>query len=234
MTSSDINLIDRLKEESKKSVTILSTDGYFQYSIQCLEIFNKTTLIKRITCKNSIYLVGWVFDNQVDNCMKCDEQFHILKWKHHCRACGFIVCEDCSKSRFFLPEIEDSETCSRVCDDCNDLLCSQLNNDQIDRVDEINQINARFDDSSIDSVVDQEQNDIHTPIKEPLFEDEDNNDITPLSMYSPTNFGNLTPITSHRIKMEAEQNVIWEAEDLSFSSDINNSMTPLSTPVVAL
>ena len=43
LSSTSENLIQQLKEESKKSVTVLSTAGDFQYSIQSIEIFNQTT-----------------------------------------------------------------------------------------------------------------------------------------------------------------------------------------------
>jgi hypothetical protein len=47
------NLIQKLKDESRKSVTVLSSEGEFQYSIQSIEIFNKTTLIKKVASAKS-------------------------------------------------------------------------------------------------------------------------------------------------------------------------------------
>ncbi|MEY8768801.1 FYVE zinc finger domain-containing protein [Francisella philomiragia] len=41
----------------------------------------------------------WKQDQTSNNCHVCNEAFSFINRKHHCRSCGEIVCEDCSKFR---------------------------------------------------------------------------------------------------------------------------------------
>jgi hypothetical protein len=43
------------------------------------------------------------------HCSRCRKEFGLFLWPHHCRLCGKVVCDDCSKGR--LQE-------QRVCDHC--------------------------------------------------------------------------------------------------------------------
>ena len=55
-------------------------------------------------------------DAETNNCKRCCLQFHPVKLRrHHCRACGFLVCDNCSKSRIKLTKNNKK---SRVCDEC--------------------------------------------------------------------------------------------------------------------
>lgn len=60
---------------------------------------------------------NWVPDSEVNECPCCSRQFHLLQPKHHCRACGRVVCGICSNNRLFLPQKGSRE---RVCDPCFD------------------------------------------------------------------------------------------------------------------
>jgi hypothetical protein len=69
----------------------------------------------------SLYLSGgnstvpvWVPDHEASNCMVCDKKFGI-KGKHHCRNCGFVVCNSCSTTRIRLPHTAGRVRC---CDRC--------------------------------------------------------------------------------------------------------------------
>jgi hypothetical protein len=42
---------------------------------------------------------GWVPVNATLQCMQCATNFGVFTWRHHCRACGALVCDDCSKFR---------------------------------------------------------------------------------------------------------------------------------------
>jgi len=57
----------------------------------------------------------WVPDSQANRCQCCQETFSFVKRKHHCRACGALICSTCSNQRLPLQHIGPKE---RVCKDC--------------------------------------------------------------------------------------------------------------------
>ncbi|KAF9904021.1 hypothetical protein BX616_001428, partial [Lobosporangium transversale] len=64
----------------------------------------------------------WVPDHSATRCMICSEEFGTLfRRKHHCRACGKVVCHSCS-SRNILIRSGNSEKVGRACDDCIDTM----------------------------------------------------------------------------------------------------------------
>ncbi|XP_076861660.1 FYVE, RhoGEF and PH domain-containing protein 4 isoform X2 [Brachyhypopomus gauderio] len=63
----------------------------------------------------------WIRDNEVTMCMKCREPFNALtRRRHHCRACGYVVCWKCSDYRTALEY--DGNKVSKVCKDCYSIL----------------------------------------------------------------------------------------------------------------
>ncbi|RKP35077.1 Dbl homology domain-containing protein, partial [Dimargaris cristalligena] len=61
----------------------------------------------------------WIPDEQAVRCLICYEEFSLFRRKHHCRACGHIVCHYCSTKTIVIPgswESEDKE--ARACDQC--------------------------------------------------------------------------------------------------------------------
>ncbi|KAJ8381799.1 hypothetical protein SKAU_G00025770 [Synaphobranchus kaupii] len=63
----------------------------------------------------------WIRDNEVTMCMKCREPFNALtRRRHHCRACGFVVCWKCSDNKAALEY--DSNKVNKVCKDCYNIL----------------------------------------------------------------------------------------------------------------
>ncbi|CAH2278273.1 FYVE, and PH domain-containing 4 isoform X1 [Pelobates cultripes] len=63
----------------------------------------------------------WIRDNEVTMCMKCKEQFNALtRRRHHCRACGYVVCWKCSDYK--APLVYDGNKMNKVCKDCFDIL----------------------------------------------------------------------------------------------------------------
>ncbi|XP_050182759.1 FYVE, RhoGEF and PH domain-containing protein 2 [Myiozetetes cayanensis] len=59
----------------------------------------------------------WVRDNLVTMCMRCREPFNaITRRRHHCRACGYVVCARCSDHRAELQY--DGNRLNRVCQEC--------------------------------------------------------------------------------------------------------------------
>ncbi|XP_048066302.1 FYVE, RhoGEF and PH domain-containing protein 1 isoform X3 [Megalobrama amblycephala] len=56
-------------------------------------------------------------EKEVTLCMKCQEPFNsITKRRHHCKACGHVVCGKCSEFRARL--LYDNNRANRVCIDC--------------------------------------------------------------------------------------------------------------------
>ncbi|XP_017274539.1 FYVE, RhoGEF and PH domain-containing protein 4a isoform X3 [Kryptolebias marmoratus] len=59
----------------------------------------------------------WIRDNEVTMCMKCKESFNaITRRRHHCRACGYVVCWKCSEHK--APLEYDGNKVNKVCKDC--------------------------------------------------------------------------------------------------------------------
>ncbi|CAJ1054377.1 FYVE%2C RhoGEF and PH domain-containing protein 4-like [Xyrichtys novacula] len=66
----------------------------------------------------------WIRDNEVTTCMKCQEPFNALtRRRHHCRACGCVVCWKCSDNKVALEY--DGNKLNKVCNACYSILSSQ-------------------------------------------------------------------------------------------------------------
>ena len=57
----------------------------------------------------------WVDSNLIHRCQQCMTGFSLLNRKHHCRACGRVVCHICSAQRIFMITSNKFE---RVCKEC--------------------------------------------------------------------------------------------------------------------
>ncbi|XP_059557806.1 FYVE, RhoGEF and PH domain-containing protein 2 [Myotis daubentonii] len=67
----------------------------------------------------------WVRDNMVTMCMRCQEPFNALtRRRHHCRACGYVVCARCSDYRAELKY--DANRPNRVCLHCYTFLTGHV------------------------------------------------------------------------------------------------------------
>lgn len=58
----------------------------------------------------------WIPDMDAPACMLCDTRFTVLKRRHHCRACGKVLCGNCCSQKSKLPCLENKE--GRVCQPC--------------------------------------------------------------------------------------------------------------------
>ncbi|XP_061387743.1 zinc finger FYVE domain-containing protein 9 [Musca vetustissima] len=58
----------------------------------------------------------WVPDNMATGCMQCAAKFTMIKRRHHCRACGKVLCSVCCSQKFKLEFLSEPE--SRVCVQC--------------------------------------------------------------------------------------------------------------------
>ncbi|CAH2324276.1 pleckstrin homology domain-containing family F member 1 [Pelobates cultripes] len=87
---------------------------------ECVNQLLKKTGQRRPT----VHAAAWIPDKATDICMRCTEtKFSTLTRRHHCRNCGFVVCQECSKYKFLIPFL--SKKPSRVCVLCYRKLTSE-------------------------------------------------------------------------------------------------------------
>ncbi|XP_066540335.1 FYVE, RhoGEF and PH domain-containing protein 4a isoform X2 [Hoplias malabaricus] len=71
----------------------------------------------------------WIRDNEVTMCMKCREPFNALtRRRHHCRACGYVVCWKCSDNK--APLEYDGNKMNKVCRDCYSILTGHTESEE--------------------------------------------------------------------------------------------------------
>ncbi|NXH99996.1 FGD6 protein, partial [Pachycephala philippinensis] len=58
----------------------------------------------------------WIPDTRATMCMICTSEFTLTWRRHHCRACGKIVCQTCSSNKHGLDYMKNQP--ARVCDHC--------------------------------------------------------------------------------------------------------------------
>ncbi|NXA12527.1 FGD6 protein, partial [Sapayoa aenigma] len=58
----------------------------------------------------------WIPDTRATMCMVCTSEFTLTWRRHHCRACGKIVCQACSSNKHGLDYMKNQP--ARVCDHC--------------------------------------------------------------------------------------------------------------------
>ncbi|WAR25165.1 FGD6-like protein [Mya arenaria] len=64
----------------------------------------------------------WIPDARVTMCMICTVEFTVTFRRHHCRACGWVVCAGCSENKIALRYLKYKM--ARVCDRCSKALSS--------------------------------------------------------------------------------------------------------------
>ncbi|XP_034259108.1 LOW QUALITY PROTEIN: FYVE, RhoGEF and PH domain-containing protein 6 [Pantherophis guttatus] len=58
----------------------------------------------------------WIPDTRATMCMICTSEFTLTWRRHHCRACGKIICQACSSNKHGLDYMKNHP--ARVCDHC--------------------------------------------------------------------------------------------------------------------
>ncbi|XP_009414441.2 protein FREE1 [Musa acuminata AAA Group] len=69
----------------------------------------------------------WVPDEAVSKCTSCGSDFGAFNRRHHCRNCGDIFCDKCTKGRIALTADENAQPV-RVCDRCMAEVTRRLSN----------------------------------------------------------------------------------------------------------
>uniref|UniRef100_A0A2K6UA99 FYVE, RhoGEF and PH domain containing 1 n=1 Tax=Saimiri boliviensis boliviensis TaxID=39432 RepID=A0A2K6UA99_SAIBB len=122
-TTQDRYLI--LTEEEKKDwvQAINSTLLKHEQTLETFKLLNSTNREDEDTPPNSPNVdLGKraptpIREKEVTMCMRCQEPFNsITKRRHHCKACGHVVCGKCSEFRARL--VYDNNRSNRVCTDC--------------------------------------------------------------------------------------------------------------------
>lgn len=70
----------------------------------------------------------WVPDSDAPSSMLCDVKFTVLKRRHHCRACGKVLCNKCCSMKYKLEYQGNID--SRVCVFCYQLLTKGTSHDK--------------------------------------------------------------------------------------------------------
>ncbi|GMR47999.1 hypothetical protein PMAYCL1PPCAC_18194, partial [Pristionchus mayeri] len=74
-------------------------------------------LVKNKKCRPPSLAAVWVPDSEAARCMSCGRtQFSLLQRRHHCRACGNVVCRACSSHSLKISSLKKGPV--RVCDQC--------------------------------------------------------------------------------------------------------------------
>jgi hypothetical protein len=58
----------------------------------------------------------WMSDDSSTSCLLCKSSFTFFLRRHHCRACGKLVCAKCSQNKAVINNLEERK--SRVCEEC--------------------------------------------------------------------------------------------------------------------
>lgn len=69
----------------------------------------------------------WIPDSMTNQCMQCDAKFSLIKRRHHCRACGLLLCSTCCNEKFILPYLGSE---GRICKNCLEILIVQAQQQQ--------------------------------------------------------------------------------------------------------
>uniref|UniRef100_A0A8C2Q7E9 FYVE, RhoGEF and PH domain containing 1 n=1 Tax=Cyprinus carpio TaxID=7962 RepID=A0A8C2Q7E9_CYPCA len=118
-----LELQARTEEEKRDWIqAIQATIQRHEQTLETFRMLNCSFREEDFTPPNSPVKLGKraptpIREKEVTLCMKCQEPFNsITKRRHHCKACGHVVCGKCSEFRARL--LYDNNRANRVCIDC--------------------------------------------------------------------------------------------------------------------
>ncbi|XP_020333455.1 pleckstrin homology domain-containing family F member 2 [Oncorhynchus kisutch] len=148
------------------------------------------------------FATTWIPDRASAICMRCSKTFRVNKRRHHCRRCGFVVCNACSKNRAVICHISTKPV--RVCRLCHlslqdhglltqDEVRSRGNSDGRNCSDEYELVMPEYE-ATIDNEADERVDD-HAPHK---WVESQINSWSPYNYLKPHHQSpNLTGLSSH-------------------------------------
>ncbi|XP_038129671.1 pleckstrin homology domain-containing family F member 2-like [Cyprinodon tularosa] len=83
-----------------------------------IELCQSSLLKGQVPNQNLNFAKSWIPDQAAQKCMRCFITFTATNRRHHCRKCGFVVCNNCSKDRARINHI-DPKKLLRVCKPCS-------------------------------------------------------------------------------------------------------------------
>ncbi|XP_007887590.1 pleckstrin homology domain-containing family F member 1 [Callorhinchus milii] len=158
----DINIEDLVDDDGLKNrwmvktsqksfivcaVTPFEKEDWLKHINRCVEQLMEKTGRKQST----EHAAPWIPDKMTEICMRCTQtKFNAMVRKHHCRKCGFVVCQSCSKQKFLMPK--QSSKPLRVCTLCYDKLVEHQKKELATEVDALSTVgNATMSSGEDDS-----------------------------------------------------------------------------------
>lgn len=104
----------------------------YNITAENFKLINQTNSYKKIhriyvytkKFNNDYYKLGWVLDDDINQCMSCYDSFigYVYNYsKHHCRACGNIICNKCCisvRDIVNLNKIKFQQNQLKICCNC--------------------------------------------------------------------------------------------------------------------
>jgi hypothetical protein len=113
LTMSIIAILKHMVKDEEKNLQNVSGVNIVS---DIVDYVGLTVEIKKVLLQSK-YMTAWVMNDQSKKCMRCCSSFGVFKWKHHCRKCGYLVCNGCSSKRTLVPELKEVHG-SRTCTSC--------------------------------------------------------------------------------------------------------------------
>ena len=120
----------RLTNEKAVGITRENVESGRQTAAQYIAIWEKRVGEAESYDERPELDTQWVPDGCSQVCMQCAVGFWLLRRRHHCRGCGWLLCDDCSSHRQPLQTVvtesfgsqpgEEGKT-YRVCSECRDV-----------------------------------------------------------------------------------------------------------------